>query len=786
MPSRFPGRSVALLLPVLLCLPQLASGTEWKGELRGFWADGFNEGYKTPQQIDLLLQRLRQAHCNAVFAQVRKGGDAYYGSHYEPWAHDDPNHYDALADLIRKAHALQPRIEVHAWLNVCAVGSDRYHLPGQIATAHPEWLSLNTRLQAADPEVTKIDLGHPDAADWTFRVFMDVVRHYDVDGIHLDFVRYSGKRRGYNPVNVARFYRRFPNRTPAKPADDGVNPPPGIDETASSLNPGSTPEWLPAPNDPNWKQWRRDQVTAWVRKLYAHAVAVKPGIVVSAALIAWEDGPHSEDEWNRKSAAMNLVFQDWRSWLQEGILDLGCPMTYFQARRKGLQRAADWDAWTTAHQYGRAAAPSVGCWENTIPETLTLLSLARHTDTSGHSPYGVLLYSYAGTNESPPDARGRHRQLQLQPEFYATLGEPSSYAHTPPFPADAPIPPMPWKAHPTHGHLKGFVLAPDLSPIDGALVEVRSKEGRVWRRRTDGTGCYAFIDLPAGRSTPSRYTVRAIGPKGEVAKAVADLTAGRVTTVSLTPGRGDAVPLGSIAEIANRPLNASPVRLDDLLVELGTDTDPGNLLVRDHDGGILWVRLANEPIAPFQPGDVVSVIGVPSRVDGEPALEAATARLTDIASSETLPVPAAAHAAQLVSGAVKPGTAARVRGKVTGATSSGFVLEEGGASIHVPLAGRKEFGIDSTALAVESPQEGARVEVTGLITRGVERDGRPSLRLLPRSGSDLVILSRPPLFSTGGRRMLLALTGLLALIATLWLWRRRSRPPQSTDSSPLQ
>src|SRR5581483_11609999 len=50
-------------------------------------------------------QRLQAAHCNAIFAQMRKGGDAYYLSRYEPWAKDDQNHFDALAYLIQKAHA---------------------------------------------------------------------------------------------------------------------------------------------------------------------------------------------------------------------------------------------------------------------------------------------------------------------------------------------------------------------------------------------------------------------------------------------------------------------------------------------------------------------------------------------------------------------------------------------------------------------------------------------------------------------------------------------------------
>src|SRR5690349_19661695 len=118
-----------LTLLSMLCLLLLSTlpgaADEARPEMRAFWADGFNDGYKTPEQVDLLLKRLHDAHCNAVFVQMRKGGDAYYASHYEPWPFDDPSHFDALADLIAKAHALNPPIAIHAWINTCAVGKGK-------------------------------------------------------------------------------------------------------------------------------------------------------------------------------------------------------------------------------------------------------------------------------------------------------------------------------------------------------------------------------------------------------------------------------------------------------------------------------------------------------------------------------------------------------------------------------------------------------------------------------------------------------------------------------------
>ena len=68
---------------------------------------------------------------------------------------------------------------------------------------------------------------------------------------------------GYNPTSVARFKARYGDR--AKYDADGY----------------------PRNHDPLWCQWRRDQVTQFVRRLYLEATASKPSIVVSAALVAW-------------------------------------------------------------------------------------------------------------------------------------------------------------------------------------------------------------------------------------------------------------------------------------------------------------------------------------------------------------------------------------------------------------------------------------------------------------------------------------------------------------------
>ena len=815
--ERFPPVQIRLFLPRVLLLALAAwlwacgptRADTRRPELRGFWADGFNEGYKTPQQIDTLLQRLHDAHCNAVFAQMRKGGDAYYASHYEPWATDDNQHFDALACLIDRAHRMQPRIAVHAWINTCAVGQGVKHPGYHVAQIHPEWLSVNSRGNADDGEVRKVDLGDPDAADWTFRLYLDVVRHYDVDGIHFDFVRYGSPGFGYNPVSVNRFLRQLPTGYRIKPYKRG-----GILQYIAPAENGGANVVLPAPDDTAWKQWRRDQVTNFVRKVYAFASRIKPRVVVSAATIAWGNGPHNEAEWERKSAAMNRVFQDWRGWQQEGILDLACPMTYFAGRR-GLEYERTWYTWISGHQYGRASAIAVGNWQLSIPQALAQMRVARSPAANGRRPYGVMLYSYAGTGTGPKPGKRGLQELEQQPEFYAMLGQPSPYAAAPPFARDVPLPSMAWKEHPTRGIVKGFVRTDAMTPLDGASVTLEPQRrgeaqsggqgagqarsiAKRYARRVDGTGFYAFVDVP-----PGVYTARVSSPQemknSRVEPQRIVVQAGQASADDFWVQTSRTVEVAAVETVASlqtiarhvptdsRALGgqtASQVRVDGLTVLIGTDTWPQNLYAQDKAGACLHVRLAAAPLVPFQPGDVVSVMGLPAKDGQEPLLDSASACLTDMALvPEPMPLPAPSGISP-VAGSNTDAGFTRIQGRVLESGADGFVLDEGGRRIQVSLAGRKDFGVEAGALLPAPPRPGSLVRVTGYLhpiqTVPVQpNDKVKQFDLLPRYSADIVIVAPPPLSGASWLSRTLPIVLTIAALLAAFFWyslRRRAQP----------
>jgi len=567
-----------LLTFALLCgllLPGFASpAPPPKPELRAFWVDGFNDGFKTPGQCDLLLHRLRAMHANAVFVQMRKRADAYYASHYEGWASDDPEQFDALAYLCAHAHAPgKPRIQVHAWINACAVGGNA--TAGALTRLHPEWLSLSDTGADFDGEATKIDPGNPLAADWTYRVYMDVVRHYAVDGIHLDFIRYGGEGKnaghwGYNAVSVTRYNRRYGTF--------------------------GSPKW----NDPRWQAWRREQVTDLVRRVYVSATALKPTLIVSAATICWGDAPVSDQAYETKSASYTEVFAPFRDWMREGILDLNCPMAYF-----GLQKsAARWEGWNTFiknRTYGRECAMGVGGYLNPVPETLKAIKDSRKPTALGHTASGSVVYCY----DTSVGQNGR--EIEGSTALFAAL--PKVWTR------DVPPPVMPWKAHPKTGGLMGTLLAgADLTPMDGAVLTL-SRGGSAARTAVaDGNGCFEFASLPPGdyqitlpNTPPAGIAVQA----GQVTRWTPDLDK------SFTP---------SVIGLSDLP-EGQKIVLGEVVVSSGSDRLGGHFFAAD--------KLGQEPIEvnapgllpPVIQGDKVVVAGTLRHTPGGVVLDASAVRL---------------------------------------------------------------------------------------------------------------------------------------------------------------
>ena len=147
------------------------------------------------KQLLAILDKAAALHFNAVILQVRPACDALYPSNYEPCSKyltgtmgQAPSPaYDPLAFAVTEAH--KRGLELHAWFNPFRArhSSGKSPVaPNHISKTHPE-------LVRSYGDMLWLDPGEPAAQDYSLNVIMDVVRRYDIDGVHLDDYFYPYK-----------------------------------------------------------------------------------------------------------------------------------------------------------------------------------------------------------------------------------------------------------------------------------------------------------------------------------------------------------------------------------------------------------------------------------------------------------------------------------------------------------------------------------------------------------------------------------------------------------------
>ena len=518
-------KQISGLVLVLLALsaPYSLQG-QVRTEYRAFWVDTFNTNLNNHTDVLAVVNNAKAAKANALFVQVRRRGDSWYLNSLEPPGDRTPIQpgFDPLQDVINTAHA--EGIEVHAFVIMSAIWgrapnlfppenpNHAFNLHGgfdaatnTIVPGPNNWLT-RTLLPETTPGITYqghrfgsdfwIDFGHPDAAKYTVDVLTHLVQNYDIDGLHLDRIRYpefsvagqtpsTGTNIGYNPTSVERFQRHY------------------------DIPLGSAP---PAQNNPQWNQWRRDQVTNIVRRVYLNALAIKPNLKISAALIAFGGVGSTEASWNSAEAYWR-VYQDWRSWTQEGILDIAIPMVYKAEHTATIRPQYDqWDAWLRGHLYNRAGMMGQGAFVNAIEGSLRQ---TRRTLTPAAGPNnlsGIIFFSMAtsniavtnnpfaippGTTPTRPFAEFASGLTTGKSVNGLTLYEPEGM--TPIFNDPAPIPTFSWKTAPTLGHMKGEARRADNTAFDTEAVTIENLDTQTTTTTaTDGGGFFGAVDLTPG------------------------------------------------------------------------------------------------------------------------------------------------------------------------------------------------------------------------------------------------------------------------------------------------
>jgi uncharacterized lipoprotein YddW (UPF0748 family) len=332
-------------------------GAKDQRELRGVWLTTLL-GLDWPQaslrgNIDAqksalreILDDVRRRNFNAVFFQVRSRGNAMYRSTLEPWCSEltgtlgkDPG-WDPLAFVI--AEARERGLELHAWFNVFRVwsaGMPPQSMPSHLAHVHPDWVKRYGDDLWMDP-------GIPEAREYTLNVMEELIRGYDVDGIHFDYCRYAD--RGFDDEAT---WRRYGNSRTTK--DD----------------------------------WRRSNVNALVEAAYRRLTAIRPALIIGSAPIGIYQNLPTARGWEGR----NAIFQDSRAWLSGAYHDYVVPQIYWGLTRNGSRidfeaLVADW----SRNASGRHVYAGVAAYKNDIRP-----HLAGHVDAvRAQGAAGVVFFRY--------------------------------------------------------------------------------------------------------------------------------------------------------------------------------------------------------------------------------------------------------------------------------------------------------------------------------------------------------------------------------------------------------
>lgn len=349
-------RFLILFLSLLLFVTQVEA--QPKHEIRATWITTLGgmdwphhkatspDGIRRQQEeLRIILDRLKEANFNTVILQTRLRGDLLYPSAIETFPESltgrtgrDPG-YDPLAFAIDECH--KRGMELHAWIVTIPAGNIRQvKLLGRhsVVQTHRKLCKLHQGAWYLDP-------GQPGTADYLAGIVREVVSRYDVDGIHLDYIRY--------PENA----RRFPDNDTFRQYGKGKNK----------------------------NAWRKENITAIVRRLYSEVKTLKPWVKVSSSPVGKYDDTerYPSRGWN----ALHTVHQDAQGWLREGIHDALFPMMYFKDNHF-YPFALDWKE----NDHGRWVVPGLGIYflsprekDWPLDEVSRQLHFTRRTGLAGHA-----------------------------------------------------------------------------------------------------------------------------------------------------------------------------------------------------------------------------------------------------------------------------------------------------------------------------------------------------------------------------------------------------------------
>jgi uncharacterized lipoprotein YddW (UPF0748 family) len=427
-----------------------------------------------------ILDLTSKMNMNAVVLQVRPAADALYDSKLEPWSAyltgkqgqaPDPS-YDPLTFWVEEAH--RRGLQLHAWFNPFRArqqGARFDESSDHVSKRRPDLVRAYGGLLWLDP-------GEPEAREHTLGVILDVVRRYDVDGVHLDDYFYP------YPVNEQ-----------------------GTGKELSFPDDASYQRYRDSGGALRREDWRRDCINKLIEQIYVRVKKEKRHVQFGISPFGiprpgQPEGVKGFDQYEK-------LYADAVHWLNRGWCDYFSPQLYWRIDSPGQPFRPLLNEWLRQNTQKRHVWPGLSVGRSGGDELVNQISILR--DTPGAT--GHVLFS--------------QRSLRANRGGVATRLEERPYR------SPAVVPESPWTAGPAPGKpvaewFKGDGGRVALRLKSGAGVvpavyAVQSRRGQDWSLRVvsgaqpseveAGEGVSEMIVTPFGRLGERGEAVR-IGPPG--------------------------------------------------------------------------------------------------------------------------------------------------------------------------------------------------------------------------------------------------------------------------------
>ncbi|WP_293133644.1 glycoside hydrolase family 10 protein [Okeania sp. SIO3I5] len=305
--------SISLYAIVTPTTPVTANATPGKKEVRGVWITNVSSNVLfTPWAINRALRQLSLLNFNTVYPVTWNRGNTFYPSDVAQKVTGQPQDptltvfrlsKDVLKEIFKQSH--RQGLRVIPWFEYGFMAP----INSVLVKRHPQWvttsfdknrnfsegffeLELKDLLPESDEQSLLTQLRqslsiqnvwlnpiHPQVQNFILDLILEVVKKYDVDGIQIDDRFGMPVQFGYDPITVYLYRQQHQGKMP--------------------------PEDF---TDPEWVQWRANQITAFMERIYKSIKAVKPNCIVSVSS-------------NPYDFAYKLYLQDWQTWIERGLVD---------------------------------------------------------------------------------------------------------------------------------------------------------------------------------------------------------------------------------------------------------------------------------------------------------------------------------------------------------------------------------------------------------------------------------------------------------------------------------